>query len=338
MDLQTNITYACLVVEYCLEFGFANELQSVDLHLVEVVGDTVYWICEGYPRNVGSGDYFTVQNSSVLVAYGYDLTIPAQSSAPIDTIPETSIPTVLPPLATSPPINIIPPSSLKVLPSSAIKSSTLPVATGLIPTTNRLCGSRITCLGWSLGDCCSAYGYCGNDAGYCGTGCQSTFGICGLPSSAAPPASLSSSAPVLPPSATPTTISCIAPTALAYHNCAATFTPSNSINDWGQLFYGSCATEDSDNPGNTDAGYPAETQEYAPGPIALMQDVSCSILDDCLNWADAQEYGNVDLHLLQDSPSEAHWECVAYCYNAGGDYFDITNVNVLLAFGYDFDG
>ncbi|KUJ06927.1 uncharacterized protein LY89DRAFT_726064 [Mollisia scopiformis] len=241
MDLQTSITYACLVVEYCLEFGYANILESIDLHLVEVSGDTVYWECVGYPKNVGSGNYFTVSNSSVLVTYGYDLTLPVASSAAVDIIPATS--TQAPPL---------------YLPSS-------------------------TALG---------------------------------------------------PSPTP----CIAPTALAYHNCASTFTPSNDEgNSWNQVFYGSCATEDPNNPGNSDAGvYPPLTQEYAPGPIALMQDVSCSILDDCTNWAYGQYYENIDLHLLQDSPSEAHWGCVAYYSKAQGNYFDVQNANVLLAFGYDF--
>jgi len=68
-----------------------------------------------------------------------------------------------------------------------------------------------------------------------------------------------------------------------------------------------------------------------------MEGDGCSILDDCMNWAIPQAYDNVDLHLLQDSPTEAHWECVAYYDNAGGDYYDIPNPNVLLAYGYDVE-
>ncbi|TGZ80458.1 DUF1929-domain-containing protein [Ascodesmis nigricans] len=45
-----------------------------------------------------------------------------------------------------------------------------------VPTTNGQCGAQNdgrTCVGWSLGTCCSAYGWCGNSDAHCGTGCQS---------------------------------------------------------------------------------------------------------------------------------------------------------------------
>ena len=50
------------------------------------------------------------------------------------------------------------------------------------------------------GPCCSAAGYCGKTDAYCGTGCQSTFGTCGSPTSAQPPTSSTSPSSSLPPS------------------------------------------------------------------------------------------------------------------------------------------
>jgi len=44
------------------------------------------------------------------------------------------------------------------------------------PTTDGTCGlaaGEKSCDGWSTGSCCSAHGWCGGTADYCGTGCQS---------------------------------------------------------------------------------------------------------------------------------------------------------------------
>ncbi|KAL5333693.1 hypothetical protein BJX70DRAFT_380201 [Aspergillus crustosus] len=57
-------------------------------------------------------------------------------------------------------------------------------------STTGSCGStltsNITCLGSTWGDCCSGQGYCGGNASYCTTGCQSEYGNCGLDSTASP--------------------------------------------------------------------------------------------------------------------------------------------------------
>ncbi|KAF2852568.1 carbohydrate-binding module family 18 protein [Plenodomus tracheiphilus IPT5] len=37
-----------------------------------------------------------------------------------------------------------------------------------------------TCIGFLEGSCCSKYGYCGSTPAYCGTGCNSKFGTCGI--------------------------------------------------------------------------------------------------------------------------------------------------------------
>ncbi len=48
------------------------------------------------------------------------------------------------------------------------------------------CGSGLTCLGSSWGQCCSLHGYCGDTDDYCGTGCNPAFGSCNPPSPSAP--------------------------------------------------------------------------------------------------------------------------------------------------------
>ncbi|KAF1999709.1 carbohydrate esterase family 4 protein [Amniculicola lignicola CBS 123094] len=47
-------------------------------------------------------------------------------------------------------------------------------------TTNGLCGKKFsaTCAGYGTKSCCSANGFCGSTAPYCGTGCQNSFGTC----------------------------------------------------------------------------------------------------------------------------------------------------------------
>ncbi|KAI4671111.1 uncharacterized protein J4E88_009509 [Alternaria novae-zelandiae] len=47
-------------------------------------------------------------------------------------------------------------------------------------STDGTCGSQggATCAGSPFGNCCSQYGWCGNTAGHCGTGCQSGSGTC----------------------------------------------------------------------------------------------------------------------------------------------------------------
>lgn len=49
-----------------------------------------------------------------------------------------------------------------------------------VPTKDGTCAgtSGYNCLGWSQGECCSQYGWCGSTDGHCGTGCNSLFGNC----------------------------------------------------------------------------------------------------------------------------------------------------------------
>ncbi|KAH3920201.1 hypothetical protein HBH56_001280 [Parastagonospora nodorum] len=63
---------------------------------------------------------------------------------------------------------------------AASRTSSGVVATPTGVSQDSSCGSAVglTCLGFDQGECCSQYGYCGNTAGHCGTGCQSGFGKC----------------------------------------------------------------------------------------------------------------------------------------------------------------
>src|SRR3569833_4264894 len=42
------------------------------------------------------------------------------------------------------------------------------------------CGNGVTCLNSRRGQCCSPHGFCGESIEYCGDGCNSAFGNCGL--------------------------------------------------------------------------------------------------------------------------------------------------------------
>lgn len=55
-----------------------------------------------------------------------------------------------------------------------------PSSTNVTLTPNGLCGAsyKTTCLGYGVKQCCSQYGYCGNSTAYCGSGCQTVYGIC----------------------------------------------------------------------------------------------------------------------------------------------------------------
>ncbi|KAI4610542.1 uncharacterized protein J4E87_010796 [Alternaria ethzedia] len=95
--------------------------------------------------------------------------------------------------------------------STPTSSSAVPTPTG--PTSkDGMCGAAggsQSCVGWVgvdglLGECCSQYGYCGNTADHCQTGCQAGFGKCGAQPSASPSASATVSASVTGPVPTPT--------------------------------------------------------------------------------------------------------------------------------------
>ncbi|KAI1632593.1 concanavalin A-like lectin/glucanase domain-containing protein [Biscogniauxia mediterranea] len=78
-----------------------------------------------------------------------------------------------------------------------------PLRTDLPISPNGRCGSpaNAICKDSLFGDCCSAYGYCGNTTEYCGLGCQSEFGICGAQNPAATTGGITS--PTTSPAATP---------------------------------------------------------------------------------------------------------------------------------------
>ncbi|OLN83704.1 Chitin deacetylase-like protein 9 [Colletotrichum chlorophyti] len=101
-------------------------------------------------------------------------------------------------------ITAVSPVACTATPSSTSSSSrsTSSTATSATPTSTVLpvsddgqCGPTVrkTCLGSSLGNCCSNRGWCGNSALHCGTGCQSQYGTCGLQSSSSISATRASS-------------------------------------------------------------------------------------------------------------------------------------------------
>ncbi|KLU90999.1 hypothetical protein MAPG_09524 [Magnaporthiopsis poae ATCC 64411] len=59
-----------------------------------------------------------------------------------------------------------------------------PLLVGLPRSERGTCGAGAgkSCQGSPFGECCSRYGYCGNSAEFCGSGCQSAYGLCSTPS------------------------------------------------------------------------------------------------------------------------------------------------------------
>ncbi|KAL1890951.1 hypothetical protein Sste5346_007948 [Sporothrix stenoceras] len=106
---------------------------------------------------------------------------PAQSPSTTLAVPPTVIPTPTKPTAA-------PPASSSSS-ASAPHSSPPTGSSGLIPSpdgSDGICGGQYTCLGSVYGECCSANGYCGNTAEYCGEGCNPAYGQCGICPAAAP--------------------------------------------------------------------------------------------------------------------------------------------------------
>ncbi|KAL2891406.1 Endochitinase 1 [Ceratocystis lukuohia] len=62
-------------------------------------------------------------------------------------------------------------------PKEAPKEDKAPKTAELTPSPNGSCGGKtgFTCTG---NNCCSQWGWCGNTADFCGTGCQTGFGLC----------------------------------------------------------------------------------------------------------------------------------------------------------------
>ncbi|CZR56367.1 uncharacterized protein PAC_06255 [Phialocephala subalpina] len=336
VDLQSSVSEeACSVVESCFSFGLQYSMLSVDLHLLEISDNKVHWECVGYPQNVGTGEFFTVQNAAAVVAYGYDFVLPPTSSVQAQ-IPSTSLEVI-----------VLPSTQILMLPTMISPFSTrgsMPSSTpGITPTTDGVCGGSISCLGWVSGgvpaQCCSKYGFCGATDVYCGAGCQQNLGLCGMPLpsyTSLPPSSLMRST-VKVAAESPTAVACAGAPALAQYSCGKQFTELGEYTfQWDLLFFGSCFTEDPTNPGN-DPGAPAITKDMSAGTIGAMLDITCNVLNNCMEWAIPQAYDNVDLHLLRDSPTSAHWECIAYYDNAGGDYYNVANPAVILALGYDVE-
>ncbi|KAE8446577.1 hypothetical protein EG329_011909 [Mollisiaceae sp. DMI_Dod_QoI] len=344
-DLIINLEASrCQALQLCLQSAYAQGFRNVDFHILLDSLTTGHWVCTAYSKQAG-GDFFNLLNLDIVVAYGYDL-LEGFYKPPV---PSSSINAAIP-TADIFSSSLGATAVMAVAPTST-QVQALPTATALIPTIDGTCGNGITCLGWVLGECCSQYGFCGDDAGFCGAGCQSEFGICGLPSSSLPlsvlPSSTlqvaSSSLPLFPSSTVPISSpspTCVTIASISDYNCGAVFAETGQFNvDWTQLFFGSCRVENADNPGNYN-GEPAVTSTYPSGPIATQAAASCTTLNDCMSWAVAfpGSYLNVDLHLLDDGGGIAHWECVAYWNNAEGNYFGTVNDNVLVAMGYDFGG
>lgn len=84
-------------------------------------------------------------------------------------------------VTTSPPVTTPPPTTTtSTTTSRTTTSATVTIPAGMRSSTDGTCGDGVTCLGSAGGQCCSQWGYCGDDRQYCVPllGCQAQFGRC----------------------------------------------------------------------------------------------------------------------------------------------------------------
>ena len=71
-------------------------------------------------------------------------------------------------------------TSTHIAPTPKPSSSAPQSASALKVSLDGHCGEGQTCKGSAFGDCCSKHSWCGRSAYYCGDGCQSEYGTCGV--------------------------------------------------------------------------------------------------------------------------------------------------------------
>ncbi|KAB5523097.1 hypothetical protein GE09DRAFT_491478 [Coniochaeta sp. 2T2.1] len=131
----------------------------------------------------GDGDSYCPQIVGCQGAFGWcegePLPSPTSSATPTSTSTTTSRPTSTSTTSsstTTPPVTTTSSTSVS---SSPTATSTSP-AGPLQISQNGMCGNGTTCAGSRFGRCCSQFYYCGNEDSFCGSGCQSQFGSCGV--------------------------------------------------------------------------------------------------------------------------------------------------------------
>lgn len=125
----------------------------------------------------GDGDTFCAQIAGCQSAFGWcegePLPSPTSSAAPTSSTPSSTS------TSTSP--TTTPTSSSTSVSSAPTPTSTSPPYTGPLQISqNGMCGNTTTCAGSRFGRCCSQFYYCGSEDSFCGGGCQSQFGSCGI--------------------------------------------------------------------------------------------------------------------------------------------------------------
>ncbi|RKU47842.1 hypothetical protein DL546_008257 [Coniochaeta pulveracea] len=111
----------------------------------------------------GGGGVVTV-TSTVSVPYTVTVTAGASTTSPPITTPPTTTTT----------------TSTSTTTSRTTTTSTVAIPPGMRSSTDGTCGDGVTCLGSAGGQCCSQWGFCGDDRQYCVPllGCQPQFGRC----------------------------------------------------------------------------------------------------------------------------------------------------------------
>ncbi|KAH8902500.1 hypothetical protein BR93DRAFT_243169 [Coniochaeta sp. PMI_546] len=150
----------------CSAFGYCGDGDS---YCPQIVGcQPAFGWCEGEPRPSSSSSTSSAAPTSTPSST-------STSTTPTSTSSSTSI-------STTPP----PPTSTSTVSSTSVSSTPIPTSTSppytgpLQISQNGMCGNGTTCAGSRFGRCCSQFYYCGNEDSFCGGGCLSQFGSCGV--------------------------------------------------------------------------------------------------------------------------------------------------------------
>jgi hypothetical protein len=129
-------------------------------------------------------------------------------------IAATSVPTKAPVVTTSVPTKAPVAGSTSVPTKAPVSATSVPTKapTTAIISTNGMCGAGNgnTYCGDAVDRCCSEFGWCGASTAHCGTGCQSTYGLCDGQTYSPSKQPVSASTPV--PTKSPVTASTPVPT------------------------------------------------------------------------------------------------------------------------------
>lgn len=180
----------CTGNQCCSEFGYCGE---GDTYCAQIAGcQPAYGWCEGQPlpsSSTPASSPTTTPTTPISPSGAPTVTVTSTVTVTVSVGPGTTVTQTVTAgtcsAGSSPGITTTPTTGPTGSTTPSAPTSTVSIPAGLQTTTNGSCGDGLTCIGFSGGECCSQFGYCGSDTVYCSPllGCQAEYGICSASSS-----------------------------------------------------------------------------------------------------------------------------------------------------------